>query len=126
MAKPNTCPGCGFEAKSAGGLASHRRACKSDGELPMDQVLPAVLVHVAALEREGQLDTHGTALATIAIRLAHTIDTLGPVEPKTLAQWTKELRETLAALAEEVDTDGAEDPDSWVAGLSSSIRDAKD
>ena len=79
----------------------------------------AVTAHIEALRRERQLDTQGEALAAIAMRLAELLDVGQPVV--MTASWTKELRQTILAMAPKGTPDG-DDADSWLDGLSAEVR----
>lgn len=83
----------------------------------------AVDEHIAALRREHSLDTGGEAHAALALRLARLIDEGEPV--MMTASWARELRATLVVLTKQ-EAPGDGDDDSWVAGLSASLRDPED
>lgn len=79
----------------------------------------AVTAHVEALQRESQLDTHGEALAALAVNLAQKLDGGEPM--MMTASWARELRMTLVALGPREAADDGDD-DSWVADLPAAVR----
>lgn len=87
----------------------------------MGSARDAVDAHVQALRQEQQLDTQGEALAAVAIRLADLLDAGEPVI--MTGTWARELRSTLVALAPK-GAAGDGDDDSWLVGLSASLRHA--
>lgn len=95
----------------------------------------AVRHHIDALRRGQPVDTYGEALATLALDLAEHIDRGVPVH--MTGTWHRELRQTLEALGPSLvvpgpeDADGdddaePEDPDAWLDGLSTPVRDAEE
>jgi len=78
----------------------------------------AVTNLVADLRREDQMDSHGEALATLALTLAGVLDDGVGMATAAVA---RELRATLDKLTESSHVD---DDDDWVAGVSAEVRDA--
>lgn len=72
---------------------------------------------VADLRREDQMDSHGEALATLALTLAAALDGGAGMATAAVA---RELRATLDKLTESSHVD---DDDDWVAGVSAEVRD---
>jgi hypothetical protein len=74
---------------------------------------------VDSLRREQQLDTHGEALAALALTIAAKLDEGEPV--MMTSAWARELRQTLALLMPARGVD--DDDDDWTSALSAEVRD---
>lgn len=82
----------------------------------------AVAAFVDSLRREQSIDTHGEALAALALTLAAKLDAGEPV--MMTASWARELRQTLAALTVKVGDDS--DDDDWASSLPAPVWDQKE
>lgn len=107
------CPVCGFEAKTGGGLASHRRSHASESNRA------AVEQTIAELRRMGRLEDVDAALVQAARTLARVMDT----DPN--GSVAKEYMAAIKALRE-AGTDDHDDLDQLIDRLRAPMGDPPD
>ena len=107
------CPECGFEAKSAVGLANHRRRKHPGVAGPNGR---AIEVTLSELNRMGRLERVDEARVQAVRSMAEALD----LNPFNSQMW-KEYREAIGGLV--VDDSGSDSISELLDDLSSSVRD---